>query len=176
MNTRIAMFVGTAALSLAMATGRAEAQQYIFLEIAGVQGEGTAVAFANQIELTSASFAASNPACSKSSISVSEIIITKRTDKASVDLLTAMRDGTVYPTATIRFARTNDSQVYQKYELSNAKFSSTNAAGGASDLRTMESWTVSFSQVIITYTFIDAAGKVAGTENMTIVPAACPGS
>lgn len=175
MNVRGVWLAGAAVLSCVLATARVEAQQQIFLEIPGVQGEATVPAFANQIDILSASFAASNPACTKSSISVSELIVTKRADKATVDLLTAMRDRTAFPTITVRFV-VGTSAVYQKYELSNAMFSSTNTAGGGGDPRTVESWTVSFSQTVITYTFIDGSGKPGASESMTIIPAACPGS
>lgn len=171
------ILLGVAALATcALASTRAQAQQQIFLEIPGVQGEATSPAFVNQIDVLSASFAASNPACTKSSISVSELILTKRADKATVDLLAAMRDRTTYATVTIRFARSNDGQVYQKYDLSNAMFSAASAAGGVGDLRNMESWNVSFSQAIVTYTFIDGQGKPSGTESVTLVPLVCPGS
>lgn len=173
MTIRGVLLAGAAVLSCVSVMGQAHAQQ-IFLEIPGVQGEATTLGFNNQIDILAASFAASNPACAKSSISVSELALTKNADRASVDLLVAMRDHTVYPTVTFRFART-DNQVYQKYELSNAAFSTGNSAGG-SGARNTEAWTVSFSQVIITYTYFDGSGKPGGTESMTIAPAVCPGS
>jgi type VI protein secretion system component Hcp len=180
MRSRRLVLAGAVLLCCAAATTRAQAQQYILLEVPGVQGEVTLSAFANQIELLGASFAASNPACSKSSVSVSELIVTKRTDKASVDLLVALKDKTVYPTISVRFARDTGGGgspvVYQRYELLDAVFSSVNSAGSPSDFRTVESWTVSFNRATVTYWFIDGSGKPSSPESMTIIPATCPGS
>ncbi len=173
------LLVPAIALMLAWLAGArdAHAQQSIVLEIPGVQGESTTIGFENQIVVLNASLVAANPACAKSGLTVSELTFTKRADKASVDLYTAVRDRTVYPTITFRYLVSGTSNtVYQKYELSNAIFSSTASAGAAGDVRNVESWTVSFSQIIVTYTFIDANGKPNGTESTTLVPSVCPGS
>lgn len=62
MNVRGVLLVGAVILSSVLATGRVQAQQQMFLEIPGVQGEVvTPAAYANQIEVLSASFGASNP-------------------------------------------------------------------------------------------------------------------
>lgn len=156
------------------------AQQQIVLDIPGVQGESTLLGFENQIILLSASLVAANPACAKGGLTVSEVSLTKRADKASVDLFTAVRDRTVYPTITFRFlvpSGGGSSYVtYQKFELTNAIFSSSAAAGSSGDTKNVESWTVSFSQIVVTYTFVDASGKPGATETMTMIPSVCPGS
>ena len=166
---------GAGALAWIAGTESVQAQQQVFLEIPGVQGEATAIGFANQIVVLSASFVAANPACAKAGLTVCELTFTKRTDKATVDLYTAVRDRTAYPLITFRFADPSGT-VYQKFELANALFSSSAAAGSAGDLKNVESWTVSFSQVIVTYTFIDASGKPGATETTTLIPSVCPGS
>ena len=166
---------GAFALAWIAGTQSVQAQQQVFLEIPGVQGEATSIRFADQIVVLSASLVAANPACAKSGLTVSELNFTKRTDKATVDLYTAVRDRTPYPTITFRFADSNDT-VYQKFELTNALFSSSAAAGSAGDVKNVESWTVSFSQVVVTYTFIDASGKPGATETTTLIPSVCPGS
>jgi type VI protein secretion system component Hcp len=174
MNMRGVLLAGAVVLSCALATGRAQAQQQIFLEIPGVPGEVvTPAAFAGQIEVFSVSFGASNPGCSKSTLSVSDLNFTKLTDKASVHMWTGVRDHVVYATATLRFVRP-DGQVYQKYELTNASFDSGQSSGSDGEAKTTESWSATFSQVVITYTFIDGSGKVGGTESTTIVSSNCP--
>ena len=171
------LFVVAGAVALAWIAGTrpVQAQQQVFLEIPGVQGESTVIGFNSQIVVLNASLVAANPACAKSGLTVSELTFTKRTDKATVDLFTAVRDRTAYPTITFRFADPNGT-VYQKFELTNALFSSSAAAGSAGDVRNVESWTVSFSQVVVTYTFIDASGKPGATETTTLIPSVCPGS
>ena len=175
------LLVLAGALALVWLAGAqpAQAQQQIVLDIPGVQGESTLVGFENQIIVLNASLVAANPACAKSGLTVSEVAFTKRSDKASVDLFTAVRDRTVYPTITFRFLVANGGSgwiAYQRFELSNAIFSSSAAAGSSGDTRNVESWTVSFSQLVVTYTFIDANGKPGATETMTMIPSVCPGS
>ncbi len=173
------LLVLAGALTLAWLGGAhdAQAQQSIVLDIPGVQGESTIIGYENQIVVLNASLVAANPACAKSGLTVSELTFTKRADKASVDLYTAVRDRTVYPTITFRYLNgSSNNPVYQKYELTNAIFSSTASAGAAGDARNVESWSVSFSQVVVTYTFIDANGKPGGTESTTLTPSVCPGS
>src|SRR5262245_29485485 len=112
MKMRGVFLAGAVVLCLAV-TGRAQAQS-IYLEIAGVQGEVvTPAPFANQIEVLSISLGASR-GCGTSPLSVSSVNLMKNTDRSTVDFSTAVRDGTVYGTATIRFTR-SDGQVYQIY-------------------------------------------------------------
>jgi len=177
MCSRGKRLVVAVALSGLLPVGLARAAQEIYLEVPGVSGESTAPFFPNQIEVLSASFAAANPACGKSLINVSELIVTKMADKASIDLLTAMRDHTVFPLVTLRFVGIGLNTPYQKFELSDAVFSSNNSAGGPGETRNLESWTISFSQAVVTYQYIDGNGKASGPpESVTIIPAACPGS
>lgn len=175
------LLVLAGALALVWLAGAqpAQAQQQVVLDIPGVQGESTLLGFENQIIVLNASLVAANPACAKGGLTVSEVTFTKRADKASVDLYTAVRDRTVYPTITFRFLVSGGGSnyiAYQKYELTNAIFSSSAAAGSTGDTRNVESWTVSFSQLVVTYTFIDVNGKPGATETMTMVPSVCPGS
>lgn len=176
------LLVPVGALALVWLAGArpAQAQQQIVLDIPGVQGESTLIGYENQIIVLNASLVAANPACAKSGLTVSEVSFTKRADKASVDLYTAVRDRTVYPAITFRFLVSSDGGsshvTYQKYDLTNAIFSSSAAAGSSGDTKNVESWTVSFSQIVVTYTFVDAGGKPGATETMTMVPSVCPGS
>ena len=174
MNFRRVLFAAAVVSACALATGRAHAQQ-IFLEISGVQGEVvTPAAFANQIEVLSLSFGGSKP-CGSGSLSVSDVALMKRTDKSSVDLSLGLRDGTVYPTATLRFTR-SDGQVYQSYQMNNAVVTSLQTSGSAGgDPRTTESVTFAFASMIVTYTYFDGAGKQqGGPESMTFTSGSCP--
>lgn len=174
MNMRGVVLAGAVILSCVLTTGRAQAQ-WIFLEIPGVQGEVvTPAAYANQIEVFSASFGASNPGCSKSTVSVQDLSFAKPSDRASVDMWAGVANHVVYPTVTLRFVR-SDGQVYQKYEMTNAAFSSGQVSGSNGEPRTTDAWSINFTQVVITYTFIDGSGKPNGTESTTIVASTtCP--
>lgn len=173
MNIRGVFLTAATVLAGLLVTGRAQAQQ-IFLDISGVQGEVvTPAAFANQIEVLSMSFGSSKP-CGASSVSLSDLNLMKNTDKATVDFSAALRDHTVYPTATLRFTR-SDGQVYQSYQLTNAVVTSLQTSGSAGGSpRSTESVSLSFSQVVVTYTYFDTNGKGAPPESMTFTAAGCP--
>ena len=171
MNIRGVLLAAVAVFSCVLVTGRAQAQS-IFLEIPGVVGEVvTPATFVNQINVLALSWGGSK-ACTNP-LNLQDLSFTKYTDKASMPLLAALRDHTVYPTITFRFV-SSGGVVYQSYQLTNAVLSSMSVGGSASDLRTTESVSMSFSQVLATYTFIDASGKPAGSFSTTVVSSACP--
>jgi len=155
-----------------LATSRAQAAQNMFLEISGVPGEVvTPAAFINQIQVLAVSWGGSKICTSP--INVQDVSLTKYMDKASTPLLAAMRDHTVYPTATLRFVRT-DGQVYTSYQLTNATVTSISTGGSNGEDRNSENVTLSFSQMTVTYTFIDSSGKAGATTSTTVVASSCP--
>jgi type VI secretion system secreted protein Hcp len=167
------LLAGAVALSCLAVTGRAQAQQ-IFLEIAGVQGEVvTPAAFANQIEVLSISMGATR-VCGTGNLSMSSLNLMKNTDRSTVDFSTAMRDGAVYPTATIRFTR-SDGQVYQTYVLTNARVESLQTSGSAGGAeRSTESLSLVFSQFTASYQYFDGSDKAGGPlETMTFSAGPC---
>jgi type VI protein secretion system component Hcp len=173
MNMRGVALAAVCVVSSALVMGSAQAASDIFLEISGVQGEVvTPAAFANQIGILSMSFGGSKP-CASGSLSLSELTVMKQTDKATVDFSVALRDHTVYPTATFRFTNPAD-QVYQVYQLTNALITSLQTAGSAGGGRTTESVSFTFSTLLVTYTYIDGAGKPGTPESMTLTAAGCP--
>jgi len=177
MNMR-GVFLGAVCLvSCFVVSGRAQAAQDMFLEIPGVPGEVvTPAAFANQIAILSMSAGGSRPCGgSPGSLSMSSLSVMKFTDKATVKLSTALRDGTVYPTATLRFVRSSDGQVYQVYQMNNAVVESLQTSGSTGgDNVTIESVSFAYAQLGVTYTFFDGSGKAAGTESMTFTSGSCP--
>ena len=166
---RIAL-AAAAALCCLLVSDRAQAQG-IYLEIPGVPGEVVSPVFPNQIAVSALSWGGSKICTGP--LQVQDINFTKSTDTATTTLMSALRDGTVYPTITFRFARSDD-QVYQSYRLTNARLSSISTGGAASDPRTTDSVSMTFSQALITYTFIFPSGKPGGTSSTTIVSSACP--
>ena len=171
MNIRGVLLAAAVVVSCALTTGRAQAQS-IFLEIPGVPGEVvTPATFVNQINVLALSWGGSK-ACT-SPLNLQDLSFTKNTDKASMPLLAALRDHTVYPTITFRFLHSSG-MVYQSYQLTNAVLSSMSVGGSAADPRTTENVSMSFSQVLATYTFIDASGKPGASFSTTVVSSACP--
>ena len=174
MKFRGVLVAAAAIVSCFVFSGRAQAQQ-IFLEIPGVQGEVVIPApFVNQIEVLSLSWGGSKP-CGSGQLSLSSMNIMKNTDKASVDFAIGIRDSTVYPTATIRFTR-SDGQVYQTYTMNNMVVESLQTSGSAGgSQRTTESVSFAFGSVVVTYQFFDGSGKQSGApESMTFSAGSCP--
>jgi type VI secretion system secreted protein Hcp len=171
MHFRRIVMAAAAALCCLLVSGRAQAQS-IALEIPGVPGEVTTPpAFVNQIGVLALSWGGSKICTSP--LNLQDLSFTKYTDKASTALLTALRDHTVYPTITFRFARA-DGQVYQTYQLTNAVPSSISMGGSAGEPRTSENVSMTFSQLVATYTFFDESGKAGGTTSTTVVSSTCP--
>ena len=172
MKFRPYVLAAAAALCCLLVTGRAQAD-YIFLEIPGVPGEVvTPATFAGQIAISSFQFGAGATACAGGTPAFSEIVVTKLQDKATVPLYAAVRDHTVYATATIRFVRAADNQVSQSYALTNAVVTGLSTSSGGD--RPSESLSLAFSQLLMTYTFFDGAGKAGGSQSTTLVTPACP--
>ena len=175
MNVRGVLLAGAGVLTCVLLSGRAQAAQTIYLDIPGVPGEVvTPAAFANQIDILSISSGASRP-CGSAPISMGSINIMKLTDKATVKFSTAMRDHTVYPTATIRFVR-SDGQVYQTYTMNNAIVETLQTSGsGGGDDRTTESVSFQYASLTVSYQFFDGAGKPSGAlDTMTFTNSSCP--
>lgn len=173
MKLRSVVLGAVCLVSCLVVSGRAHAQG-IYLDIPGVPGEVvTPAAFANQIEVLSMSAGAAK-ACSDPRVSLSSVNIMKNTDKSTVKLSTALRDGTVYPTATLRFTR-SDGQVYQVYQLNNAVVESLQTSGSSGGSpRTTEAVSLTYAQLVVTYTFFDSNGKPGASENMTFISPGCP--
>lgn len=172
MRIRTIGFAGLGVLCFVLATGGAQAQQ-IFLDIPGIAGESTTPGFTDQIEVFSVSFGAAKD-CLGGPLNLGSLSLLKQTDKSSVDLAAALRDGTVIPAATLRFTR-SDNQVYQSYQLVNAVVEAFQTSGAAgTDPRTTEALSLTAAQVTITYTYFDGGGKAGAPESMTYTSAGCP--
>lgn len=169
---RIAL-AATAALCCLLLAGRAQAAQNMYLEISGVPGEVTTpAAYVNHIQVLAASWGGSRP-CPSGASNFQDLSMTKYVDKASTLLLTAMKNGTVYPTATLRFIGPHG-QVYTSYQLTNAAVTSVSTGGSGGEDRNTENVTMTFSQMTVTYTFVDSVGKVGASSSTTIVGGSCP--
>jgi type VI secretion system secreted protein Hcp len=177
MNIRGVVLGAVCVVTCFVVSGGAQAAQNIFLDIPGVPGEVvTPATFAGQIAVFSISAGGSSPCgVGGGQLSMSSVNIMKSTDKSTVKLSTALRDHSVYPTATIRFARSSDNQVYQVWQMNNAVVESLQTSGSTGgDDKTTESVSFAFAQLVVTYTFFDGSGKAAGTESMTFTSGSCP--
>jgi type VI secretion system secreted protein Hcp len=174
MSFRRVLFISAAVFTCALAASRAQAALDMFLEIPGVAGESTTAGYENQINVLAWSFGGSKYECG-GNLNLQNLAMTKYVDKSTVDLNAAMAAGTVFPTITLRVVRPGG-PVTQSLQLSNAVLTSISSGGSGGEDRLTENVTFAFSQVTITYTFIDGSGKAGSPESTTLVIPACPGS
>jgi type VI secretion system secreted protein Hcp len=88
----------------------------------------------------------------------------KLLDKASPKLAEAVCNGKVFPKVEIHLKNaTLDSsrETYYKYELKNVLVTSYNVQGGSQD-KPMESFSLNFEEIKVTYTEMDAKGNKKG--------------
>ena len=173
MQFRRVLFAGAVLFSCALATSRAQAALDMFLEIPGVAGESTTAGYENQINVLAWSFGGSKVECG-GGLNLQYLSLTKYADKSTVDLHAAMAAGTVFPTITLRVVRPAG-PVTQSLQLSNATVTSISTGGSGGEDRLTENVTFYFSQVTITYTYVDGSGKAGSPESTTIVVPACTG-
>jgi len=173
MKIRRIIFAAAATVCFFLATGRAQAAQTMFLEIPGVPGEVTTpAAYVNQIQVLSASWGGSRP-CPNGTNNFQDLNLTKPVDKSSTVLLAALKNGTVYATVTLRFVGPHG-QVYTSYQLTNAALTSVSTGGSGGEDRNSENVSMTFSQMTVTYTFVDGLGKPGASSSTTVVSGSCP--
>jgi type VI secretion system secreted protein Hcp len=104
----------------------------IYMKIEGVDGSVTAQGHERWIELTSVSAAIAKPAAGgRSTPSVSEIVVTKATDKSTTKLQQAVAQGTFYTDAILEFidVSTAPQEPYLSYKLTNVLVTSYSMSG-----------------------------------------------
>ena len=170
MKTRIGLMV--VALVLGIAATPASAQVDMFLEIPGVDGEATSSGYEDQIEVIAWSFGGSTPGCGNNP-SYQDLAVTKYVDLSSVDLWSAVDNGTIFPTATLRVVDLPTGIVTKQLTLSNVGVTSIATGGSGGENRLTENISLLYSQVVITYR--QTSGKSGATETVTITLPGCPG-
>ena len=142
----------------------------ILLKIDGVEGDSKVAEHEGEIDVLSASFGAVNASSrayggggGTSKVSVQDLMITKRADKASPTLFLKTCDGTHYDSAKLTFRKAGGdggAVDYLSYEMTNVFISSWQQSGGG-DQFAMETIGMSFEKVKVTFTPQDEKGKGA---------------
>jgi len=147
----------------------------IFLQTSPtIDGEAFTPGYEDQIQLISFNHGGNHLACGGSKgLEMGEASFTKTADKATVDMLLALRDHTFYDVDIALTKQVGSvEQTYQLYEFTNAIFTSYSAAGAGNGDQAMEVWTLSYSSLDVSYTFFPQ-GLPPETETMTITPVVC---
>jgi type VI secretion system secreted protein Hcp len=146
----------------------------IYLSLDKVQGDVIAEGYQGQIELTSFSHGLSLPQSTTTAdtgkLSVTEITVTKTTDRASVRLLEAAITGTVFAKAKITFAKHDEARVvaYLEVELTNVRVSSVATSSGGD--RPMEQLSLVCEQIRWTFAPKTAEAVTFGWDLLNMKP------
>lgn len=100
----------------------------------------------------------------RGSVMLEDIQCSKLLDKSSPKLAESMCLGKVYPKVEIECTvSTTDAgqETYYRYELKNVLVSSYNVSGASQD-KPMESFSLNFEEIKVTYTEMDSKGKKKG--------------
>lgn len=160
-------------LLVAIAAIPAQAALDMVLEIPGVDGDATLPGYEDQILVLAWSWGGSSPGCG-GSVNYQDISLTKFLDPASVDFWGALRDGTVFPSATLRVVDPTSGAVGKSIAMSNVFLTSISTGGSGGENRLTENVSIGFSQAVITYTEI-IGGKSGGPpESVTVTVQGCP--
>jgi type VI secretion system secreted protein Hcp len=134
-----------------------------FLKIEGVDGESTDEKHANWIEIDSFQWGMSRTAAAPGTVGkleVSPFTVTKKIDKATPKLFLHCCMGDPIPSAMLELTRPEgpEEKPYLKIELSNCMISSYSLGGGSGQLP-VDSFSLNFTKVTMTYIPYDAAGN-----------------
>ena len=162
-----AQSVGAAATGGSGGTTTTPASISIFLDIAGIPGESTALGHVNSIDVLSWSWGVSEALTTGAGGVVirgpltGHVTIVKRIDKATPPLFTHCSTGMTIPLATIQLTRT-DGQTYMRYDLKNVLIASIAHGDVNGDGVADETIDFDLNGGTLTYTQFDASGKSIG--------------
>lgn len=146
----------------------------MFLKIEGIAGESQDTNHSNEIDIESFGLSMTQSEtmqagdCGPCQVSVGDIFITKRIDKATPALMEACATGATFPSATmtVRRAGGNGAMDYLSYTLKDVRISSYNASGAKDGLdRVPESISLHFQEYRIDYTQQNADGTPGVTSS-----------
>jgi type VI secretion system secreted protein Hcp len=144
---------------------------YAFLKLNGVEGEAQDSEYQNQIEVQSVSWGASNNSSfahgTGSGIGkghISDIVITKYTDKASTNLFKNCTTGKVMTDGTLTLLKLQDETkiAYYKVDLTNIVVTSFQLSASGNGQLPMESVTLHFQKFKSTYKVQEDTGTAGG--------------
>jgi len=146
-----------------------------FIKITGVEGESKRKGFEKQIEIISFSLGASNPSTigtggggGAGKVSLSSFSLMKKTDLTSPVLFQHCCQGEHFDKATVTLNKAGGKQAvdFLKYEFEHVFVDSIQWSGsGGGDDTPMESVSLNYGKVVITYTGQDFAGAKAAVKS-----------
>lgn len=148
----------------------------IYMKLDGVDGEATDVGHANEIELLSVAWGASQTAggtgvSRRARPVVQDIVVTKALDKSSPKLMQAVVQGTTFKNGQLTLTRQSGdtNMVYLTIKMTDVLITSYSISGsGAGDPRPIESLSLNFTKVEFNYIPLNPTGT-PGTPVIAII-------
>lgn len=143
----------------------------MFLQITGIDGEATDDTHKDWIEVLSYSFGMTDPGAGatgttrrRGDVVLEDIVVVKELDKSSPKLMEKCAKGEVIASLMIDVCRVVDGSAssYYKYELEKVMVTSFHSSGSTEEGVPVETVTLNFEEITVTYTEIDTTGKSKG--------------
>ena len=143
----------------------------MFIQITGIDGEATDDAHKDWIEILSYSMGMADPEAGaigatrrRGTVVLEDIVVVKELDKASPKLMEKCAKGEVIPSLVMDVCRAagESSSTYYKYELENVMVTSFYSSGSTEEGVPMETITLNYEEITVTYTETDSEGKSKG--------------
>ena len=154
-----------------MCVADSASQAAAYIKIGDIKGESTDAEHREWSELLSMNFSIVRDLEAGSGRVTPPVAVTfdcaKEIDKSSPLLVEAMTKGTTIPTLIIHFTRPTGEgdETYLKYELKNVLISSYSMNGSAAgDQRPMESFSLNYEEIKVTYTEFDGGAPAGDVE------------
>jgi type VI secretion system secreted protein Hcp len=151
--------------------GTGSAEGSMFIQITGIDGEATDDAHKDWIEVLSYSFSMADPGAGatgttrrRGDVVLEDIVLVKEVDKSSPKLMEKCVKGEVIASLVIDVCRVGEGGLftYYKYELENVMVTSFHSGGSTEEGVPVETVTLNFEEITVTYTETDNTGKSKG--------------
>ena len=143
----------------------------MYLHITGIDGEATDDDHKDWIEILSCSMGMADPEAGVTGTSrrrgyvvMEDIVVVKELDKSSPKLMEKCAKGEVIPSMVIDVCKVveDSSSTYYKYELENVMVTSFHSTGSTEEGVPVETITLNYEEITVTYTETDSEGKSKG--------------
>lgn len=143
----------------------------MYLHITGIDGEATDADHKDWIEVLSYSMGMADPEAGatgttrrRGDVVLEDIVVVKELDKSSPKLMEKCAKGEVIASLVIDVCRAveDGSSTYYKYELENVMVTSFHSIGSTEEGVPVETITLNYEEITVTYTETDSEGKSKG--------------
>ena len=148
----------------------------MYMQITGIDGESTDKDHKDWIEVLSFSMGMADPGGGatgatrrRGDVVIEDIVVVKELDKSSPKLMEKCAMGAVIPSLVLEVcgSATDASFTYYKYELENVMVTSFYCGGSTEEGVPVETFTLNYEEITVTYTETDSTGKSKGNVEFT---------